>query len=373
VTGAPPCFYGDVAGNVNGIHPNLGAGREGLPFIAISGGFSIGNDWEGELPQTGNSFQWADSLTKISGNHTMKFGVDFRKQQFNQFYYYNVNGEFNYYGGGPNDVGATNLFPNFLLGLPDTFGEGSAQNEAVRNTGLYLYAQDSWKIRPNLTLNYGLRWELNTPLADKFQARRDFPPRPIVDGVPLRRSQYRLHVARRGRIGGSGRLGCSSGHDPDLLQGVCSAHRHCLESGQFGQDQHSRGWGLFYNPIEQLVLAQFGAEPPFGGSTFVSETQFNLPFLGQDGATTYLNPFNGVISPPRGNMQDWAVFEPIDLYGDFQPHMRTQYSAQYNLTIERELSRDMKLEVGYVGSQGHRLLATHDINYSNPQTCQSRH
>ena len=49
--------------------------------------------------------------------------------------------------------------------------------------------------------------------------------------------------------------------------------------------------------------------------------------------------------------------------------MRSQYSAQYNFTIQRELSKDLKLEIGYVGSQGHRLLATHDINYSNPQTC----
>ena len=163
VTGAPPCFYGDVSSNAYGIHPYLGAAREGLPFISISGGFSIGNDWEGELPQTGNSFQWADSLTRISGNHTLKFGADVRRQQFNQFYYYNVNGEFTYSGGGPNDVGANDLYANYLLGLPDTFAQGSPQNEAIRNTGLYLYAQDSWKIRPNLTLNYGLRWELNTP------------------------------------------------------------------------------------------------------------------------------------------------------------------------------------------------------------------
>ncbi len=139
--------------------------------------------------------------------------------------------------------------------------------------------------------------------------------------------------------------------------------------GSSGKTSVRAGWGLFYNPIEQLVLAQFGAEPPFGGSTTVSETQFNLPFLGQDGVTTYLNPFSGVISPQRGTAQDWARFEPILLYGDFQPHMRTQYSAQYNFTLQRELSKDMKLEVGYVGSQGHRLLATHDINYSNPQTC----
>ena len=57
------------------------------------------------------------------------------------------------------------------------------------------------------------------------------------------------------------------------------------------------------------------------------------------------------------------------LYGDFQPNMRTQYTAQYNLTIQRELAKDLVLQVGYVGSQGHRLLASHDINAANPQTC----
>jgi len=76
------------------------------------------------------------------------------------------------------------------------------------------------------------------------------------------------------------------------------------------------GWGLFYNPIEQLVLAQFGAEPPFGGSTTLSETQFNQPFLDQSGTFGYLNPFNGVLNPKRGTSEDWAALEPIDLFGD---------------------------------------------------------
>lgn len=180
LTGPVPCFYGDNSsdslGSQYGIHPFLNASREGLPFVSVSGGFSIGNDWEGELPQAGNSFQFADSLIKISGKHTLKFGVDIRRQQFNQFYYFNVNGEFVYSGGGPNDVGASDLFANYMLGLPDTFGEGSPQSENVRNTGLYLFAQDSWKIKPNLTLNYGLRWELNTPLADISQHVETFRP-----------------------------------------------------------------------------------------------------------------------------------------------------------------------------------------------------
>jgi hypothetical protein len=299
----------------------------------------------------------------------MKFGVDIRRQQFNQFYYYNVNGEFNYYGGGQNDVGAGNLFANFLLGLPDTFGQGSPQGENIRNTGFYLYAQDSWKIRPNLTLNYGLRWELNTPLTDISQHVETFRPGQSSTIYPC--GGPNTDCTSQDAIGlvVPGDAGVPPGMTQTYYKAFAPRIGLAWSPGNSGKTSIRAGWGLFYNPIEQLVLAQFGAEPPFGGSTTVSETQFNLPFLGQDGVTTYLNPFSGVISPPRGQAQDWARFEPIDLYGDFQPHMRAQYSAQYNLTIQRELTKDMKLEVGYVGSQGHRLLATHDINYSSPQTC----
>jgi outer membrane receptor protein involved in Fe transport len=369
VTGTPPCFFGDVASNVYGIHPFLGASREGLPAISIAGGFDLGNDSEGELPQTGNSFQWADNLTKVSGAHTFKFGVDFRRQQFNQFLYYNVNGTFDYYGGGPNDVGAANLYPNFLLGLPDQFGQGSGQVEYVRNTGLYLYAQDSWKIKPNLTLNYGLRWELTTALADIAQHVQTFRPGQSSTVYPCGGPNTDCTSQDAVGLVVPGDAHIPPGMTQTYYKAFAPRIGIAWSPGNSGKTSIRAGWGLFYNPVEQLVLEQFGAEPPFGGSTFVYETQFNQPFLGQDGATTYLNPFNGVLNPARGSQVDWATFEPILLFGDFQPHMRTQYSAQYNFTVERELTRDMKLEVSYVGTQGHRLLATHDVNYSNPQTC----
>jgi Carboxypeptidase regulatory-like domain len=369
VTGAPPCFYGDTAGNQFGIHPFLGPNREGLPSMSVAGGFDLGNDSEGELPQTGNSFQWADNLTTVSGNHTFKFGVDVRRQQFNQFLYYNVNGTFDYYGGGPNDVGAGNLYPNFLLGLPDQFGQGSAQVEYVRNTGVYVFAQDSWKIKPNLTLNYGLRWELTTPLADTAQHVQTFRPGQNSTVYPCGGPNTDCTSQNAVGLVVPGDRGIPPGMTQTYYKAFAPRIGIAWSPGNSGKTSIRAGWGLFYNPVEQLVLEQFGAEPPFGGSTFVYETQFNQPFLGQDGATTYLNPFNGVLNAPRGSPVDWATFEPILLFGDFQPHMRTQYSAQYNFTVERELSRDLKLEVSYVGTQGHRLLATHDVNYSNPQTC----
>jgi hypothetical protein len=371
-----PCFSDGTPGNATGIHPGLGPTREGLPFISVAGGFSLGNNSEGELPQVGNSFQWSDNLTRVSGNHTFKFGTDVRRQRFDQTLYFNVSGEQLFFGGGLNDTittnndGSSNLYPNYLLGMPDQYGEGSAQSENVRSTAFYVYAQDSWKIKPNITMNYGLRWEFNTPIADISHHVQTFRPGqsstvyPCVDTVNTDcGSQTPIGLVVPG----------DQGVPPGLTQSYYKAIAPRIgiawSPGKSGKTTFRAGFGMFYNPIEQLVLEQFGAEPPFGGSIFLSETQFNTPFVSQDGNTTYPNPFNGFITPKPGTPQDWGVFEPILLYGDFQPHMRSQYSDQYNFTIQRELSRDTKLEIAYVGSQGHRLLATHDVNYSNPQTC----
>jgi hypothetical protein len=128
------------------------------------------------------------------------------------------------------------------------------------------------------------------------------------------------------------------------------------------------GWGLFYNPIEQLVLEQFSAEPPFGISLTTSNTLFSTPYVSQSGGVLP-NGANGVLDPKPGTALDWSLFEPILLFGEFQPHMRTQYAAQYNLTIQHEIARGTQLQVGYVGSQSHRLLASYDVNRANPQTC----
>jgi hypothetical protein len=138
--------------------------------------------------------------------------------------------------------------------------------------------------------------------------------------------------------------------------------------GSNGKTSIRAGWGLFYNPIEELVLAQFGAEPPFGGSTALADVFFNTPYVAQ-GNFANPNPFGGIITPTKGQPTDLSLFRPILLYGEFQPHLRSQYTAQYNLTIQRELTNSMMFQISYVGSQGHRLLAAHDINPSTPQSC----
>jgi len=367
-----------IAPGKAGITTGLPSNRTGLPFIDVSGGFNIGNGWEGELPQVGNSFQWADNLSWVKGNHTAKFGVDIRRSRFDQTLYYNVSGNFTFDSSGNNSITPANFdnYPGYLLGLVDTYSQGSAQRENVRNTGVYLFAQDSWKVKPNLTLNYGLRWELDTPLTDALGHVQTFRPGensqayPCTDtplaycptglvvpgdpGVPAGlTSTYYKAVAPR--------VGLS--YSPNFTSGVLGKLL-----GSNGKTSIRTGWGLFYNPIEQLVLEQFGAEPPFGSSPSFFNTFFNTPFVSQQQFVAP-NGFNGILTPPKGKDPGWGNYSPILLYGDFQPHLRTQYTAQYNFSIQRELAKDLLLQVNYVGSQGHRLLASHDINPGNPQTC----
>ena len=390
-----PCFSDGTQANTLGIHPNLGPQHEGLPFIQVSGGFTIGNNGEGELPQVGNSFQWSDNISKVVGNHSFKFGGDVRRQRFDQLLYFDVNGEFFVDETSTNSTLGDTAFSDYMLGFPGSYGQGSAQIENVRSTGLYLFAQDSWKIKPNLTLNYGLRWELNTPIADASKHVQTFRPGaqtkiypckldPNIDASLV--AQYgSTDCSPTGPAGAVFPTGLVVPGDPGVPNALTQTYYKAFapriglawSPGNSGKTSIRAGWGLFYNPIEQLVLEQFSAEPPFGGSTFPFNTGFNTPFQDQGGGFTYPNPFglsqlggvNGILNPTRGQPTDWAMFRPNTMFGQFPPHMRSQYSAQYNLTIQRQLTNDMKLEVGYVGSQGHRLLATHDINFGNPQTC----
>jgi hypothetical protein len=359
-----------------GITPGLPSNRTGLPFVNVAGGFNLGNGWEGELPQVGNSFQFADNLSWVKGSHTMKFGADVRRSRFDQTLYYAVSGNFTFDSSGTNAVTSLDNYPGYFLGLVDTYAQGSGQRENVRNTGLYLFAQDSWKIRSNLTLNYGLRWELDTPLSDALGHVQTFRPGQTSTVYPCTNTPLAY---------------CPTGlvvpGDPGVPSGLTSTYYKAIAPrvglsyspnftdgflgkvfGSNGKTSIRTGWGLFYNPMEQLVLEQFGAEPPFGSSPSFFNTFFNTPFINQGGSVAP-NGFNGILTPKRGQDPGWANYSPILLFGDFQPHLRTQYTAQYNFSIQRELAKDLLWQINYVGSQGHRLLGSHDINAGNPQTC----
>jgi hypothetical protein len=378
-----------------GIHSGLGASKEGVPFISVGGGFSIGNNFNGQLPQTGNTIQFSDNYSKIIGRHSLKFGVDTRYQMFNQLLYFDVNGDLSFLSSTTSpqgdDLGYSDAYPDYLLGLGNSYFQGSAQHELVRSTSVYLFAQDSWKIKPNLTLNYGLRWEMNTPLTDIGQKVQTFRPGQVSTiypcTLPITSPLYQAGSVTNCDEAGVTPVGLVFPGDKGVPEALTNTYYKGFAprlglnwspdwkdgwlsklTGGPSKTSISMGYGIFYNPIEQLVLEQFSAEPPFGGSNFITNPLLQTPFVDQSG-DVFPNPFNGILSPPRGSAIDWEQFRPMTFFGEFPPNLRLQYSDQYNLTIKRQLPGQILFQIGYVGSQGHRLLASYEVNPGNPQTC----
>jgi outer membrane receptor protein involved in Fe transport len=181
------------------------------------GGFTIGNNFEGQLPQTGNTYQFSDNFSKLIGTHSIKFGGDYRNQQFNQLLYFDINGLYQFLSDA-----------DYFLGLGNSLIQGSAQHELVRSNSIYLFAQDSWKIKANLTLNYGLRWEMNTPLTDIGKKVQTFRPGQTSTIYPCKLDQSKRFYARwSGFPWGQERAECV---DQYVLQRLRSAYRNQLES-----------------------------------------------------------------------------------------------------------------------------------------------
>ena len=112
--------------------------------------------------QHNNTFQIIDNVSKTVGTHTFQFGGDVHYDQIDLNGFTAENGQFAFTGA---ETGID--FADFLIGAPSTFIQGSPDIEHTRSKYYGLYAQDSWRAWPSLTLNYGLRWEASTPWYDK--------------------------------------------------------------------------------------------------------------------------------------------------------------------------------------------------------------
>ena len=154
-----------------GITTGLPPNRQGVPFIGVSGGFAVGNGWEGELPQVGNSYMATDSLTWVKGNHTMKFGADVRRAQFDQTLYYNVSGEYTFNSTTENSVLYNDNYPGYLLGLDDSDLKDPRSGKTYATPAMAFAEDKSSEIKPSLTMNYGLRWQLDILVDALINAR----------------------------------------------------------------------------------------------------------------------------------------------------------------------------------------------------------
>jgi hypothetical protein len=332
------------------------------------------------VAQVNNTFDASDTVSKAIGKHTLKTGFEYIWYKVKQNPDLVANGTFSFFGSGAQSTG--NGFADFLLGLPDFYSQQSspAFYESAANGGIF--AQDSWRVRPNLTINYGLRSDYITPWAEKHHQTttfvqgvqsKTFPGAPLgylVPGDPLPNgSHIPAAIAPSPLDNFSPRVGIA--YAPNWSNGFLRK----LTGGP-GKTSIRAGAGRFFTAVEGLTVAYPTGNPPYGLTYTSPEAPvMATPFVGALTGTNFIQqfpvnvpPYNVSPSNPDSNV-DWSRYTPISGAGSVYPHNKTPYTMSSNLTIERQLGSNMLFSVGYIGSLSRHLLAVHDVNPGNPALC----
>ncbi len=360
---------GFVAGaNTPGIVA-LSPKTEGVESVDFNN-FSIGTNTN-QLNQLNNTYQVRDSFSKVLGTHTVKIGADFHYDQVNTNPNAQLNGNFNFYGS---ETGVD--FADFLLGIPSQYNQSQLQPFYGRNKYAGVYAQDSWRVTKNLTLNYGVRWDRIEPWYEKYNQIATFAPGQqsiVFPGAPA-------GILFPGDPGVPRTIGPAGNLDFAPRIGVAYSPRAGGLLGRIlgGPDKTSIrvSYGIFYTAIEALSIGISSANAPYG-TTYTSPAPplFATPFVtassGQNLGQYFpvqLAPLNTSASHPDTTL-DWSQFEPISGMPNYATDNRIPYTEDYTLSIERSLGANTLLDVSYIGNQAHHLLVLKEANPGNPALC----
>jgi hypothetical protein len=334
------------------------------------------------VAQVNNTLDASDTVSKVRGNHTLKTGFEYIWYKVKQNPDLVANGTFSFFGSGAQSTG--NGFADFLLGLPDFYSQQSspAFYESAANGGIF--AQDSWRVRPNITINYGLRWDYITPWAEKHHQTTTFvqgvesttfPGAPLGYLVPGDRlpngSRIPAAIAPSPLDNFSPRVGIA--YSPRFSDGFLGR----LTGGP-GKTSIRAGAGRFFTAVEGLTVAYPTGNPPYGLTyTSPEAPMMATPFVGALTGTNFIQqfpvnvpPYNVSPTNPDPNV-DWSRYTPISGAGSVYYKNKTPYTMSANLTIERQLRSNMLFSIGYIGSLSRHLLAVHDVNPGNPALCLS--
>jgi len=335
--------------------------------------FSTGTNTN-ELKQANNTFQWLDNLSKVVGRHTLKLGGEFHYDQVNVNPIAQFNGNFLFTGS---ETGLD--FADFLLGIPSQYNQSQLNPFYGRNKYAGIFGQDSWHVRSNLTVNYGVRWDRIEPWYEKYnQISTTEPGRQSVvfPGAPagilyptdpgVRRTLAPPGDEFSPRLG----LAYSPALDSDSFLGKLL--------GGPGKSSLRAGFGMYYTSIEALTVGVLAANAPYG-TTYSSPAPplFSNPFItasnGHDRGQYFpvsFAPLNSSRSHPDPNV-DWSQYVPISGIPAYPVSNRIPYTEQYMLSIERQVGDSTLFTASYVGNQSHRLLVLVESNPGNPALCLS--
>jgi hypothetical protein len=331
-----------------------------LTFPSLTAGFSP----QGPSALINNTFAFSDTFTWTRGKHTFKLGGNFSAYQDNQVFDFFVNGNFDFVPslGGGVPFAAGDALANLLVGVPDFLFQAPAAPSNIRTKATYVFVQDEWHVTPRLVLTVGARYEYSTPKSDT--KGRTFS---IIPG-------FQSTVFPKAPVGLAfpGDPGAPTGSNFPRTTDVAPRFGFAWQPFNDHKTSVRGGFGMFFDILKAEDNFQFNGQFPFAATAFIG---FNDPGGSPAPFGFLTNPFGSTGSPnpfpskPVDHNIDFAA--NVGTFGGagvffVDPHLRSPYIYQYNLSIEREIARKMTFEAAYVGSSSHGLTGLKDINPFDP-------
>ncbi|HVZ19675.1 MAG TPA: TonB-dependent receptor [Vicinamibacterales bacterium] len=331
-------------------------GVENLVFNTFTMGVTITG-----VNQTGDTLHLSDSLSHVWGSHTVKLGGQYQFAQVRLEPNATFNGTFTFAG---TETGSD--FADYLLGIPSNYIQSSGGVFYLRNQYGGVFAQDSWRVRPNVTFNYGVRWDIMAPWYEKNNQ--------IQTVVPGQQSQIYPDAP----------LGLVFPGDPGIARGLSPTQwgnispRLGIAYSPNEKTSIRASWGLFYTAFQGLSAGIMYGVPPYGYNYLrPAPPLFQTPFItAADGTNNgqrfpqQFPPLNGSPSNPVRGI-DWSQFLPVNADPFFAADNKTPYSSNFMFSVQRELAPNMVLTASYVGTRGHNMLVIQQANPGDPALCLS--
>ncbi|MFN7948038.1 MAG: carboxypeptidase regulatory-like domain-containing protein [Blastocatellia bacterium] len=324
-----------------------GAGGDLFPHFNLGEGITSIGSTQNAL-NIDNGYRFNDGVSWVRGQHSFKFGADYREQRYTPTNQGANSGDFGF-GRGQTAVSPTFsdrtgfAFASFLLGAVGGGSDKQSTNLIQWRSRYYaLFAQDDWKVTKNFVLNLGLRWDVDVPrreLHNRFSSFDPTLPNPAAGNRPgalAFASDDNERFADVWYKDFGPRVGFA--WSPDRREGVMGKL-----FGGAGKTVIRGGYGIYYQP---LIYADFGERlvAGFAGSV-------NFPSLNGFDPAFFLD--QGV--PQQPLVRNSTILNGSDIEYIQKDHGRPPMIQNWSLEVQRELATDLILTVGYVGTNGHHL------------------
>lgn len=316
-----PYFAGreDICGNAGISGTDQTPSNWGPPTLVFANGIASLSDASSFFNRN-RTDGLSPSIQYYRGHHNFTFGGDFRRQEFNYFSQANPRGTFTFLGA--------NDFTDFLQGIPDTTSISFGNADKYLRQSVYdAYATDDWRIRPNLTLNVGVRWEYGAPITELKQrlVNLDVVPdfsaaAPVLASSPtgaLTGQRYPSSLMRPDRDGIEPRIGISW----RPIAGSSVVVR--------------AGYGVYQDTsVYQATALQLAQQSPFAKSLNLTNSVV-CPL-------TLISGFTPALTCPSSSPDTFAI----------DPNFRVGYAQTWQLAVQRDLPYALQITATYLGIKG---------------------